>query len=196
MSVVIHFLHFDACVASLCIFVLLVLLQSQKPVVLMTIDDVSSWLNEIKLGQFSAAFRSNEVDGKVLVELTKDGLAEMGLGPVHQSRFQAAMKVLSGQFRASLRVHLRWLCCAGSSGVHGGSGLDREVDLKALGIDPGSSRVPIGQGAFGQVFKPFCFPLSDFFVFFSGFSLPVPLDRRCGQNGDGHGLSSRSGTAR
>jgi hypothetical protein len=41
--------------------------------------DVGDWLRSLGLGQYEAAFRDNEIDGKVLPKLTKEDLKDLGV---------------------------------------------------------------------------------------------------------------------
>ena len=41
--------------------------------------DVGDWLRSLGLGQYEAAFRENEIDGKVLPKLTVDDLTDLGV---------------------------------------------------------------------------------------------------------------------
>jgi SAM (Sterile alpha motif) domain-containing protein len=51
----------------------------------MTID-VGSWLHSLGLGQYEAAFRENEINAKVLPNLTAEDLKDMGVGIVGHRR--------------------------------------------------------------------------------------------------------------
>jgi hypothetical protein len=48
--------------------------------------DVGDWLRGLGLAQYEAAFRDNEVDGKILPKLTAEDLKEMGVATVGHRR--------------------------------------------------------------------------------------------------------------
>ena len=57
--------------------------------------DVGSWLRELGLGQYEAAFRDNAVDGVILSKLTTDDLKEIGVVAVgHRRRLLEAIAAL------------------------------------------------------------------------------------------------------
>ena len=57
--------------------------------------DVGSWLRELDLGQYEAAFRDNAVDGVILSKLTTDDLKEIGVVAVgHRRRLLEAIAAL------------------------------------------------------------------------------------------------------
>jgi class 3 adenylate cyclase len=58
--------------------------------------DVGGWLRSLGLGQYEAAFRSNEIDGKVLPDLTAEDLKELGVSAIgHRRAILAAIARLS-----------------------------------------------------------------------------------------------------
>jgi class 3 adenylate cyclase/tetratricopeptide (TPR) repeat protein len=57
-------------------------------------DEVSSWLTEIGLGQYAQLFSDNEVDCEVLVELTEDDLAGLGIVLGHRKKILKAIAQL------------------------------------------------------------------------------------------------------
>ena len=48
--------------------------------------DVVVWLRSLGLGKYEAAFRENEIDERVLPNLTQEDLKEIGVGPVGHRR--------------------------------------------------------------------------------------------------------------
>src|ERR1700741_2474230 len=48
--------------------------------------DVAVWLRSLGLERYAAAFRENEINEKVLPNLTQEDLKEMGVGPVGHRR--------------------------------------------------------------------------------------------------------------
>ena len=59
--------------------------------------DVGEWLRGLGLGQYEAAFRDNEIDGKILPALTTEDLKELGVTIVgHRRRILQAVGELSG----------------------------------------------------------------------------------------------------
>jgi hypothetical protein len=57
--------------------------------------DVGTWLRDLGLGRYEAAFRENEIDEKVLPKLTPEDLKEIGVGPVgHRRKLLAAIALL------------------------------------------------------------------------------------------------------
>jgi hypothetical protein len=59
--------------------------------------DVGSWLRSLGLGQYEAAFRDNEIDGKILPALTTEDLKELGVTVVgHRRRILQALGDLPG----------------------------------------------------------------------------------------------------
>ena len=48
--------------------------------------DVVVWLRSLGLGKYEAAFRENEIDERVLPNLTQGDLKEIGVGPVGHRR--------------------------------------------------------------------------------------------------------------
>jgi SAM domain (Sterile alpha motif)/Adenylate and Guanylate cyclase catalytic domain len=59
--------------------------------------DVGDWLRGLGLAQYEAAFRDNEVDGKILAKLTAEDLKELGVVAVgHRRAILAAIEELSG----------------------------------------------------------------------------------------------------
>src|SRR5215472_15696332 len=60
--------------------------------------DVASWLRSLGLEQYVPAFRDNDIDGKVLPELTPDDLISIGVTSVgHRRKLLAAIAVLRMQ---------------------------------------------------------------------------------------------------
>jgi class 3 adenylate cyclase len=58
--------------------------------------DVGDWLRSLGLAQYEAAFRDNEVDGKILPKLTAEDLKELGVTAVgHRRAILAAIEELS-----------------------------------------------------------------------------------------------------
>jgi len=53
--------------------------------------DVAGWLSELGLEQYAPAFRDNDVDGEVLLELTADDLIGLGVNSIGH-RPQAARR--------------------------------------------------------------------------------------------------------
>ena len=59
--------------------------------------DVGEWVRGLGLGQYEAAFRDNEIDGKILPALTTEDLKELGVAVVgHRRRILQAIGGLSG----------------------------------------------------------------------------------------------------
>ena len=57
--------------------------------------DLRSWLSNLGLEQYARAFRDNEIDGEVLLDLTSEELKEIGVGPLgHRKRMLAAIAQL------------------------------------------------------------------------------------------------------
>src|SRR5436309_13146492 len=57
--------------------------------------DVAAWLRGLGLEQYARAFRDNDVDGKVLPELTSDDLISIGVTSVgHRRKLLAAIASL------------------------------------------------------------------------------------------------------
>src|SRR5271169_4501984 len=48
--------------------------------------DVGGWLRSLGLERYEAAFRENEINGRVLPSLTQEDLKEIGVGPVGHRR--------------------------------------------------------------------------------------------------------------
>ena len=48
--------------------------------------DVGTWLRNLGLGQYEAAFRDNSVDADILPRLTAEDLKELGIGSVGHRR--------------------------------------------------------------------------------------------------------------
>src|SRR5262249_57714764 len=48
--------------------------------------DIVVWLRSLGLGKYEAAFRENEIDERVLPNLTQEDLKEIGVGPVGHRR--------------------------------------------------------------------------------------------------------------
>jgi class 3 adenylate cyclase len=58
--------------------------------------DVGGWLQSLGLGQYEAAFRANEIDDKVLPDLTAEDLKELGVSAIgHRRAILAAVARLS-----------------------------------------------------------------------------------------------------
>jgi class 3 adenylate cyclase/predicted ATPase len=58
--------------------------------------DVGSWLRELGLGQYEAAFRDNDIDGEVLPKLTLDDLKDLGVAAVgHRRKMMFAIEALN-----------------------------------------------------------------------------------------------------
>ncbi|MGA2795454.1 MAG: hypothetical protein ABSE69_18415 [Roseiarcus sp.] len=67
--------------------------------------DVGSWLRGLGLGQYEAAFRDNEIDGKVLPKLTAEDLKELGVTAIgHRRTILAAIVELSDPLAAPAGV--------------------------------------------------------------------------------------------
>src|SRR5271169_1970475 len=65
--------------------------------------DVADWLRSLGLEQYEAAFRDNEVDGKILPKLTGEDLKELGVAAVgHRRAILAAIEELSGPSAAAV----------------------------------------------------------------------------------------------
>jgi class 3 adenylate cyclase len=65
--------------------------------------DVGDWLRSLGLEQYQAAFRDNEVDGKILPKLTGEDLKELGVAAVgHRRAMLAAIEELSGPSAAAV----------------------------------------------------------------------------------------------
>ena len=57
--------------------------------------DVASWLRELGLERYEAAFRENDVDAEVLPNLTADDLKELGVASIgHRRRLLEAIAAL------------------------------------------------------------------------------------------------------
>ncbi len=57
--------------------------------------DVAAWLRGLRLEQYAPAFRDNDVDGEVLLELTVDDLVSIGVTSVgHRRKLLAAIAAL------------------------------------------------------------------------------------------------------
>ena len=63
--------------------------------------DVGAWLRGLGLGQYEQAFRDNDIDAEVLLDLTADDLSELGVASIgHRRKLLAAIAALrAGQFR-------------------------------------------------------------------------------------------------
>jgi class 3 adenylate cyclase/predicted ATPase len=60
--------------------------------------DVAEWLRGLGLGQYTTAFRDNDIDGEVLPELTADDLISIGVTSVgHRRKLLAAIAALSAE---------------------------------------------------------------------------------------------------
>jgi class 3 adenylate cyclase len=65
--------------------------------------DVGDWLRSLGLAQYEAAFRDNEVDGKILPKLTVEDLEELGVTAVgHRRAILAAIEELSAPSAAPI----------------------------------------------------------------------------------------------
>ena len=59
--------------------------------------DLESWLRSLGLERYEAAFRDNEIDERVLPNLTQEDLKEIGVGPVgHRRMLLEAIAALRG----------------------------------------------------------------------------------------------------
>jgi class 3 adenylate cyclase/pimeloyl-ACP methyl ester carboxylesterase len=57
--------------------------------------NVSAWLDSLGLGQYAGAFKENDIDGDILVDLTADDLKELGITSLgHRKRLLAAIQAL------------------------------------------------------------------------------------------------------
>ena len=64
--------------------------------------EVGEWLRSLGLGQYEAAFRDNEIDGKVLPKLTSEDLKELGVVALgHRRTILSSIGELSGSPRAT-----------------------------------------------------------------------------------------------
>ena len=64
--------------------------------------DVGGWLRGLGLEQYEAAFRENEIDGKVLPKLTAEDLKDLGVGVVgHRRKILSAIAELAGAVPAT-----------------------------------------------------------------------------------------------
>ena len=60
--------------------------------------DIAVWLHGLGLQQYEQAFRDNEIDAAVLLELTAEDLRDIGVGPVgHRRRLLAAIAALRNE---------------------------------------------------------------------------------------------------
>ena len=60
--------------------------------------DVAEWLRALGLGQYTSAFRDNDIDGEVVPELTADDLISIGVTSVgHRRKLLAAIATLSAE---------------------------------------------------------------------------------------------------
>jgi class 3 adenylate cyclase len=60
--------------------------------------DIVAWLRGLGLEQYEPAFRANEIDEKVLLNLTSEDLRETGMVPIgHRRRLRHAIAALSTQ---------------------------------------------------------------------------------------------------
>jgi len=58
--------------------------------------NVSAWLDNIGLSQYTDAFRDNDIDGDILIDLTADDLKEIGIASLgHRKRLLAAIHTLA-----------------------------------------------------------------------------------------------------
>lgn len=58
--------------------------------------NVSAWLDNIGLSQYTDAFRDNDIDGDILIDLTADDLKELGIASLgHRKRLLAAIRTLA-----------------------------------------------------------------------------------------------------
>src|SRR5271167_3088974 len=61
--------------------------------------DIGGWLRGLGLEQYEAAFRENEIDGKILPRLTAEDLKDLGVAIVgHRRKILTAIAELSGSF--------------------------------------------------------------------------------------------------
>src|SRR6185312_15604009 len=64
--------------------------------------DVVVWLRSLGLEEYEAAFRNNEIDERVLPNLTQEDLKEIGIGPVgHRRILLKAIAALSADIPSS-----------------------------------------------------------------------------------------------
>jgi hypothetical protein len=71
--------------------------------------DVGTWLRNLGLDQYEAAFRDNSVDGDILPRLTGEDLKELGIASVgHRRKLLDAMSgrrpVVKGRIEGSVNV--------------------------------------------------------------------------------------------
>src|SRR5437660_11150108 len=60
--------------------------------------DVAEWLRKLGLGQYEPAFRTNEIDARLLPNLTADDLKDLGVGLVgHRRRLLDAIGALRAE---------------------------------------------------------------------------------------------------
>ena len=53
--------------------------QLEKMANTLTVDDIAEFLKNIKLGQYVQLFTDDDVDGRLLLQLTDDGLKDLGV---------------------------------------------------------------------------------------------------------------------
>ena len=67
--------------------------------------DVATWLKNLGLGQYEAAFRNNAIDEEVLPKLTADDLKDIGVAIVgHRRKMLSAIAELSALSAAPTQV--------------------------------------------------------------------------------------------
>ena len=60
--------------------------------------DVADWLRKLGLGQYEPAFRTNEIDARLLPSLTAEDLKDLGVGLVgHRRRLLDAIAALGAE---------------------------------------------------------------------------------------------------
>jgi class 3 adenylate cyclase len=69
--------------------------------------DIGAWLRGLGLEQYQRAFRANNIDGEIMLRLTAEDLAALGVGSVgHRRKLLAAINTLSGEARPRRRSRL------------------------------------------------------------------------------------------
>ena len=80
--------------------------------------DLESWLRSLGLERYEGAFRENEIDERVLPNLTQEDLKEIGVGPVgHRRILLEAIAALRADTDASLPP-LMWRPCPAPRASH------------------------------------------------------------------------------
>ncbi|HLJ64315.1 MAG TPA: AAA family ATPase, partial [Stellaceae bacterium] len=122
--------------------------------------DVGSWLRDLGLGQYEAAFRDNDIDGAVLPSLTAEDLKELGVTAVgHRRKLLTAIGAIAGgpPPAAALsppamapspeaggeRRHLAVIFCdlVGSTGIAAGLDAEEWRDLVGAYLDAATNAV-------------------------------------------------------